>query len=116
MEEVEDEESGKKRGLREKEGPSINCPALCGKLRFNSHIQEGERGLVSSRRRSYTRRTRPSCILHGHHLAAHCVVLYKGTVAKPRRRKEAAYHQRAKTTLGIFVEVIHQPEKEKILT
>lgn len=27
-----------------KKGPSINCPALCGKLRFNSHIQGGEGG------------------------------------------------------------------------
>lgn len=47
MEEAEDEESGKKEGeSREKEGDrSINCPALCRKLRFNSRIQrEAARG------------------------------------------------------------------------
>jgi len=44
VEGAEDEKGGKKRELREKEEPSINCPALCGKLRFNSHIQGGERG------------------------------------------------------------------------
>lgn len=44
MEGAKDEEDGKKRGPREKEGPSINCPALCGKLRFNSHIQRGREG------------------------------------------------------------------------
>lgn len=53
------EESGKKRGRgrererkregdreieREREGSSINCPALCGKLRFNSRIQGGATG------------------------------------------------------------------------
>jgi len=88
---------------------------LCGKLRFNSRIQGGERGSLTSRRRSYTRRTRPSCILHGHHLAAHCVALCKGAVAELQRGKEAAYHQRAETTSGTFVAVIHQPEKEETL-
>lgn len=69
--------------------------------------------MVTSRRRSYTRRTRPSCILHGHHLAAHCVALCKGAAAEPRRGKETAYHQRAETTPGTFVTVIHQPGERR---
>lgn len=43
------EDEGEKEKEREiererKKGSSINCPALCGKLRFNSRIQRGAAG------------------------------------------------------------------------
>lgn len=41
--ENEGEEEGEKEKERKK-GSSINCPALCGKLRFNSRIQGGAAG------------------------------------------------------------------------
>lgn len=118
VEEAEDEKSGKKRGLKEKEGASINCPALCGKLRFNSRIQEGAAGkgtwLPAGDARIHA--------VHDPH-AFYMVTTWRRIApcyVKERSRsrdagKRPLIIQRPELPFRTFIVVTHQSEKEEIL-